>query len=64
VLGVILGPMIEDQLNRALLIARNDWTVLLRRPISLMFLCMAVLSIVFSVVSVRRSTKQSVAASS
>lgn len=33
-LGLILGPMIEDNLRRAMLLARGDWTVFLHRPMS------------------------------
>lgn len=58
VLGVILGPMAEDHLNRALLIARNDWTVLLKRPISLLFLCLAVLSVVMSARTTKAPTER------
>jgi putative tricarboxylic transport membrane protein len=46
VLGVILGPMAEDNLNRALLVSGNDWSVLVQRPISLAFLVLALVSIV------------------
>lgn len=45
VLGVILGPMAEDNLNRALLVSANDWSILVQRPISLAFLILAVISI-------------------
>ena len=33
-LGLILGPMMEENLRRALLISRGDWGVLVTRPIS------------------------------
>lgn len=33
-LGLILGPMMEDNLRRALLLFRRDWSVLVTRPIS------------------------------
>ncbi|MBE7939266.1 MULTISPECIES: tripartite tricarboxylate transporter permease [Ramlibacter] len=33
-LGFILGPMMEENLRRALLLSRGDWTVLVTRPIS------------------------------
>jgi putative tricarboxylic transport membrane protein len=46
VLGVILGPMAEDNLNRALLVSANDWSILVQRPISLVLLILAVISIV------------------
>ncbi|WP_225784146.1 tripartite tricarboxylate transporter permease [Xenophilus sp. Marseille-Q4582] len=33
-LGFILGPMMEENLRRALLLSRGDWSVLVTRPIS------------------------------
>ena len=45
VLGVILGPLAESNLNRALIVTRNDWTVLFTRPLSLGFLLLSVLFI-------------------
>jgi TctA family transporter len=33
-LGMVLGPMLEENLRRTLLVARGDWSVLLTRPIS------------------------------
>lgn len=35
VLGVLLGPMAEQNFRLAMLISQNDWTVLFTRPISL-----------------------------
>ena len=33
-LGFILGPMMEENLRRALLLSRGDWTVFATRPLS------------------------------
>lgn len=44
VLGVILGPIAETNLRRALM-TENDWTVFLTRPVSLTFLVLAVVSV-------------------
>jgi putative tricarboxylic transport membrane protein len=38
--------MAEDNLNRALLVSGNDWSILVQRPISLAFLVLALISIV------------------
>jgi len=38
ILGFILGPMLEENLRRALLISRGDFTIFLTKPISLVFL--------------------------
>jgi TctA family transporter len=43
ILGYVLGPMMEENLRRALLIARGDPTVLITKPISAGFLMAAVL---------------------
>jgi len=40
-LGFVLGPMMEENLRRALLLSRGDPTVFFTRPISLVMLCMA-----------------------
>jgi len=42
-LGFILGPMMEENLRRALLLSRGDWTVFATRPISAVMLGLAVL---------------------
>jgi putative tricarboxylic transport membrane protein len=42
-LGLILGPMMEENLRRALLLARGDWSVFVTRPISAALLAVAVL---------------------
>ena len=33
-LGFILGPMMEENLRRALLLSRGDWTTFMSRPLS------------------------------
>ena len=45
-LGFILGPMMEENLRRALLLARGDWTTFTTRPISMGLLLAAVLLVV------------------
>ena len=40
-LGLILGPMMEENLRRALLLSRGDWSVLVTRPISATLLAIA-----------------------
>ncbi len=57
VLGFILGPLMEENLRRALLISRGDPMVLLTQPISAMFLAASVLvlgSMAFSAVRTTR----------
>jgi len=57
VLGVILGPIAETNLRRALM-SDGDWTVFLTRPISAILLLAAVLSIIFSVRSILKVRKE------
>lgn len=45
-LGYILGPMMEENLRRALLLSRGDWGVLLTRPISAGLLAAAALLLI------------------
>jgi TctA family transporter len=45
-LGFILGPMMEENLRRALLLSRGDWSVFGTRPISAGLLAAAVLLLV------------------
>jgi TctA family transporter len=57
-LGLILGPMIEENLRRALLISHGDVAVFVQRPISLTFLIMTVGLIVVLVAPMVRSTRE------
>jgi len=45
-LGFILGPMMEENLRRALLLSRGDWTTFVTRPLSSGLLIAAALMIV------------------
>ena len=56
VLGVILGPIAETNLRRALM-TDSDWTLFLTRPVSLVFLIAAVLSIAWAVRAHLKSRK-------
>jgi putative tricarboxylic transport membrane protein len=56
VIGLILGPLAEIQLRRALSISQGDWTVFLRQPICVAVLGVTVLILVLPLV-VRRFGK-------
>jgi TctA family transporter len=45
-LGFILGPMMEENLRRALLLSRGDWSVFVTRPLSAVLLAMAALLLI------------------
>jgi len=57
ILGLILGPMAEQNLNRALLISQGDWTVFFTRPISCAFIIISILSIVLYFYNNYKETK-------
>jgi TctA family transporter len=56
-LGFILGPLMEENLRRALLISRGDPTVFFTRPISLAFLILAALSLLIVVLPAVRKKR-------
>jgi TctA family transporter len=45
-LGFILGPMMEENLRRALLLSRGDWGTFVTRPLSAGLLLAAALMVV------------------
>ncbi|MGR3270160.1 hypothetical protein DU478_10350 [Thalassococcus profundi] len=57
VLGVILGPIAETNLRRALM-TENDWSLFVTRPVSLIFLIAAVASVAWAVRGILRRRKQ------
>ncbi len=48
ILGLILGPIAEQELSRALIISHGDWTVLVRSPLAILFYVFAIASIIYS----------------
>ncbi len=57
-LGLVLGPMIEENLRRALLLSRGNYLVFLERPISAFFVVLTVLLLVSSVWSPWKAFKK------
>jgi TctA family transporter len=58
-LGFILGPMMEENLRRALLLSRGDWTTFLSRPLSAGLLIAALLMVVIvSLPSIKAKRQQ------
>jgi putative tricarboxylic transport membrane protein len=55
IIGLLLGPMAEQQLTRALAIGDGDWTVLITRPVSGTLLAIALIVIVWPIVALLRS---------
>ncbi|TPJ57630.1 tripartite tricarboxylate transporter permease [Mesorhizobium sp. B2-6-1] len=59
-MGFVLGPLLEEQFRRALIIARGDAMVFLERPISAVLLGTAVLTIVLTALPALRKRRGSV----
>jgi len=57
-LGFILGPMIEENMRRALLISQGDFLVFIERPISLSFLILTAILIVILVAPAVRAGRE------
>jgi TctA family transporter len=53
-LGFVLGPLLEDNLRRALLLSRGDPTVFVTRPISGVLLVLAAVVLVVTVLPMIR----------
>ncbi len=58
-LGFILGPMMEENLRRALLLSRGDWSVFVSRPLSAGLLAAALLLLIIVLLpSVKKSREE------
>jgi TctA family transporter len=58
ILGYVLGPLMEENLRRALLISRGDPTVFFTRPISLAFMIAAALILLMMILPAFRQKKE------
>ena len=56
--GLILGPMMEENLRRALLLSRGDWSVFITRPISAGLLAAAALLLVIVLLPAVKSKRK------
>jgi putative tricarboxylic transport membrane protein len=59
-LGYILGPMLEENLRRALVLSRGNFTVFVTRPISLVMLLLAAALLVLIIIPAVRKTRETV----
>ncbi len=58
-LGFILGPMMEENLRRALLLSRGDWTTFATRPLSAgLLLAATVMIVVVALPSIKRKREE------
>jgi putative tricarboxylic transport membrane protein len=60
-LGFVLGPMLEDNLRRSMVMGRGDPSIFLTRPISLAFLIAAVVILLLAALPAIRRRRQEVA---
>ncbi|MCU0227309.1 MAG: tripartite tricarboxylate transporter permease [Bryobacterales bacterium] len=58
VLGLILGPMMESNLRRALILSRGDWESIFLRPIVAFLVVAALLSLVWPLIQRYRSGRK------
>ena len=47
--GLILGPILEENVRRSLIVSRGDWFVFVDRPISLFLLVLSVAALAWPV---------------
>ncbi|MFC7517677.1 tripartite tricarboxylate transporter permease [Herbaspirillum sp. GCM10030257] len=57
-LGLILGPMMEEHLRRALLLSDSDPMIFVERPVSALMLAMAVLAIIMVLLPALRKKRE------
>ena len=63
-LGMVLGKLMEENLRRAILISRGDWTVFITRPLSAALMATAAALLVLAVLPTLRRKRQEVFAES
>jgi len=59
ILGFVLGPLMEENLRRGMLISRGDPSIFLTRPLSLVFLIMAfILLMIITIPTIRKKREE------
>jgi putative tricarboxylic transport membrane protein len=59
-LGMVLGPLMEENLRRAMLISRGDATVFVTRPLSAVLLAMAAALLILTLLPMLRKKREEV----
>jgi putative tricarboxylic transport membrane protein len=59
-LGFVLGPLMEENLRRAMLLARGDATVFLTRPISAGLIALSAILLIVAVLPMIRGKRDEV----
>jgi putative tricarboxylic transport membrane protein len=62
VLGLILGPVVENYFRRAIIVSRGDYTIFFTRPISMVLLLLALLSLAWPFVAFHLSKNKKIEA--
>jgi len=57
ILGFILGPLMEENLRRAMLLSRGDPMVFLQKPISATFIVISVVLLIIIALPTLRKTR-------
>ena len=60
ILGFVLGPMMEENFRRAMLVSRGDPTIFLTRPISLGFIIATILVVIVVSLPALRKKRRSI----
>ena len=58
VLAFIMGPIIEQNLNRALIITSGELLPIITRPITVTILLLALITVIYSMIAIYRDTKR------
>jgi putative tricarboxylic transport membrane protein len=56
-IGFILGPMLENNFRQAMLMSRGDLSIFARGPITILFLCLTVISVVMIIRATMRAAR-------
>jgi putative tricarboxylic transport membrane protein len=59
-LGMVLGPLMEENLRRAMLISRGDWSVFVTRPLSAGLLAVAAALLILTLLPMLRKKREEV----
>lgn len=58
VLGLILGKLVESNMTRALTLSKGSWLTFVQRPVSCIFLCIAIIMVAYPLLSERIAARK------
>lgn len=56
--GLVLGPLLEENLRRSLIISRGSWSVFIDRPISLVLILLSMAALLYPLVGLYRKNRR------